>query len=417
MEEKHMSVPTEIRHVTNQDVIQEQSQIQNGMNNANRIISRVFETETLDRPPTRIKHRILTNLYRSGRGAAAAIVDRVTSSIMEAGFSIISSEDTNSADTQSELMSILKGFSFYQRFSKAINYCRIHGRAYILINTGQEIVETTQDGHHKRIIVRTAMEELDTPLPDVRIIMGLTVLSDELDCTNYGDATRDPDLYSFSIGPNNNKINIHRDRLLIFDNEGGTQGDKGYGVIEKAADNIKSLITLLESAERQAKKATIIPWSVEGLADILLTGNERASIQNRIYSMGEQIEHQTVVLLDSNAGETIDVRSSTSLEGIKDILEGFLDHIAIGAGIPVAILRGEMHGLNSTGQAEHQAYAQFINGWREKVLRVPLETFLSLIAGTEIEVEFHPIYQPDPQIIADTRSKNNRYSISSNSRP
>jgi phage-related protein (TIGR01555 family) len=110
------------------------------------------------------------------------------------------------------------------------------------------------------------------------------------------------------------------------------------------------------------------------------------------------------VLLDAD-GEDFS-RAATSFAGIPDMLDRFMMLLSAATGIPVSILMGRApQGMNATGDADVRMFYDKISAVQDNEITPVLEQIFGLLGldvPEDLEVEWHPLWEPSDKEKADT---------------
>lgn len=200
---------------------------------------------------------------------------------------------------------------------------------------------------------------------------------------------------------------VHESRVVRFD---GTEVDdeKAYAlagwsdsVLQLQYDILKKLAAGYDSSSSLLADANQAVFKLKGLMKQVATGGKEA-LQTRMRAVDLTRSSGRSVLLDT---EEDFKREVTSFTGIPDVLDRFMMLLSAGTGIPVTLLMGRSPaGMNATGDADFRAFYDVIASEQEKIVTPVLLKLYALFGQLpeDIEVEWHPLYEPSDKEQAET---------------
>lgn len=207
---------------------------------------------------------------------------------------------------------------------------------------------------------------------------------------------------------------IHESRLLLFPGirvsrrQVTTQAGWGDAVLTRCRETLRDFQTTWTAAGLLAADFAQSVWKIKGLAEIIALDQDKA-LQTRIAMMELARSSVRATVIDGEAEEF--ERKSTPITGLPELLDRFATRLAAAADMPVTLLMGQSPaGLNATGESDIRTFYDRIKSMQHRKLRPALEKLcraaFSVLGYEEPEdwyIEFHPLWQPTEQEMAQTR--------------
>lgn len=151
---------------------------------------------------------------------------------------------------------------------------------------------------------------------------------------------------------------IHATRLQKFCGIDVTQRRKpdhrwwGIPIMERIWQRARQMISAYENGEAILQDISIDVFTIAGLADMLIAGNEDA-VRKRLLAMQLSKSNLRAIALDAGNGNDIPPESylnmSRSVTGVRELVELFLQAFVAVSGIPRSVLLEETPGGLNTG--------------------------------------------------------------------
>lgn len=339
---------------------------------------------------------LIKGLYRSN-GFARRVIDVRCNEMVREWVSI-------SGDGGDAILTALTDLKAQSVFENALRQANLFGGAAILPlgDDAGSLASPLKMGRTRRVRglrIYTAGQTL-TPGDDV--------IEDPLD-PDFGL----PAFYKIKIG--DNETPVHRSRLLFIDgapvSEAVRAQNGGFGAsrYEAIIQELKHLGVAHNSAAQIVRDFSGMVLSVSRLSELLSEPGGEDKVKARLKVLDLARSMINAMILDAGDGqrpaETAQ-RQSTSVAGLKDLLEQMALNLCAVTGMPATLLMGRSPaGLSATGESDVRFWYDHIASDQERVLRDPLEKLIAWLAlskdgptgGTEPEwaLTFKPLWQLD----------------------
>lgn len=275
--------------------------------------------------------------------------------------------------------------------------------------------------------VNDGQRDLKQPvnMNNIQDIMFLKAFDRERVTINTSDLYNDPTFAKYgqprlyNINPlNMPPITVHESRILRFD--GQTLPDTlksqnqwwGASILNRIYEQIRALGGVYDNVELITEDFIQSALTIKGLADLISGGQEKV-VKDRLEILDLSRHILNTMLLDE--GEVYTKHSST-VTGLPEVIDKFIQAVSFVTGIPVTILAGESPaGLNATGASDLRMFYDKVSTEQEDVLKPQLEKLVRYLflskkdnpyGGREPEdwsITFNPLWQPTAKEETDTR--------------
>ena len=228
-----------------------------------------------------------------------------------------------------------------------------------------------------------------------------------------------PEYYTVSSDALTVGIRVHHSRIIRFMGrplpylEQLAETYWGASELEHVIDELKKRDNVSWNIAMLTFMANLRVMKMDGISQILATGNEKAQMQlyNTIQGMNAMMNNNSLQILDKDDGyET----HQYTFGGIGETYDRFMMDVAGAAETPVTKLFGRSPaGMNATGESDMQNYYDTIEEKQEADLRPVYDKilpimFISTLGGIpdDWDYEFNPIRRPRDDEMADLASKN-----------
>ena len=339
------------------------------------------KTLATEMTPDLLDQQTLENLWR-GDDIAAKIVEYLVAEALRKGFVVQLAEDRSALDDQTReaerrINAALapSGIDLVGQVKLAAEYERAYG--------GSAIFMGALDGRKP-----------DQPLDEsgVRAFRFLQVFEPrELRPLRwYGDPLR-PDFGKPELlevvpiaGYDTSSITsqIHESRLVMFPGIRVTKRtyreNNGWGdsVLNRVYSILQRFNNSFDGSASILAEISIPILKLKGLAEIL-SANDRTVVQNRAQALDLARSVARTLILDSEEDFS---RSTTTVTGMSDLLDKWMERLAAAAGMPISILFGRQPGgLNSTGQTDLEVWYSSVVSYQTQELQPRIERLLRVL--------------------------------------
>jgi hypothetical protein len=181
--------------------------------------------------------------------------------------------------------------------------------------------------------------------------------------------------------------------------------NQGWGdsYLQSCFDEIRQLSGVFTAVESIIDDFVTQTLGIKGLAELMKSGKESVAIK-RLDFLDKSRHTINTNLIDADL-ETF-TKTASSLAGIPDALDRFMNKLASVTRIPVTLFQGMAPaGLNATGDSDRSNWHDQVQSWQKKDLLEPIQYLTKLIylsqddyyEGKEPEnwwVEFNKIWEP-----------------------
>lgn len=367
--------------------------------------------ETTEYPLTRFTRnwQTINSLYRS-HWIVRRIIDVIPEDMIKNGYHILTQL---SPDQIKKIVRCDRTTRTSRRILEGLKWGRLYGGAGALIMI---------EGHEN---------QLDQPL-DYDTVMpssykGLLVLDRWSGVTPEDKLVSDisdpefgmPEYYTVSSDALTVGIRVHHSRILRFMGrplpylEQLAETYWGASELEHVIDELKKRDNVSWNIAMLTFMANLRVMKMDGMGQLLATGNEQAQIQlyNTIQGMNAMMNNNSLQVLGEN--DSYETHQYT-FGGIGETYDRFMMDVAGAAETPVTKLFGRSPaGMNATGESDMQNYYDTIEEKQEAELRPVYDKilpimFISTLGGIpdDWDYEFNPIRRPRDDEMADLASKN-----------
>ncbi len=155
-----------------------------------------------------------------------------------------------------------------------------------------------------------------------------------------------------------------------------TQG-WGHSYLQSCFEEIRQLSGVYTSVESIIDDFVTQTLGIKGLADLMKSGKEAVAIR-RLEFLDKSRHTINTNLIDADL-ETF-TKVASSLAGIPDALDRYMNKLSSVSRIPVTLFQGMAPaGLNATGDADRDNWNDQVLSWQNKDLRDPIEYLTRLI--------------------------------------
>lgn len=153
---------------------------------------------------------------------------------------------------------------------------------------------------------------------------------------------------------------------------------------------------------RMLEELDIPVFKMKGLVEALGSMNdELLRARMKLMSVGKAVGR--TIFLDADSEEEYS-RVRVALDDLPETLEQVALNLSGATYIPFSVLFGrEAEGMNATGDGTRTQYYDRLEAYRQNEMQPALERVLSFIAGSEITIEFPPLFQPSEREEAQIR--------------
>lgn len=204
-----------------------------------------------------------------------------------------------------------------------------------------------------------------------------------------------------------NPFTVHESRCIRFGGARVTEERKvelhgwSESVLTQGYDSIKNLGSAFANTGNIIEDFVTGVLTIQGLTDMIASGQE-GLVQQRLHLMDLSRHVINTTLLDT---EEQYEKKTTTVTGLPEILDRFMNMLAADYGIPVTLLMGEAPaGLNATGDSDIRNFYDTVAAMQEDILYWPISYMIQLSTKGRIKsFEFNPLWQPTDKDIVDAR--------------
>ena len=351
-----------------------------------------------------VDYRQADALFTSN-GLANRIITLPATDALRCGFEIESGEKM-SEEMEHKLESTLEDINTNQKMELALTWDRLFGGAVILViaDDGGRLEEPLNMDRIRRV------EKLEVYSPE-EVSFTSAMLYDNPADPNYGR----PQYYNI-IGLWGNAFVVHESRLLMF--YGGDISNyyrrmrNGWGgsVYEQIRTEMLHYTGGQDLAYQALSRLSQGILKLENLTDVLSREGGDLAVQKRL-----QIIDMARHMMNTIAIDTLDDYDlkNISLNGIKEVIEGFQMALCSATGIPSTLLFGRSpNGMNATGKSDLENYYNLVENYQQHTLRNPLMRLIEIVAacsdyGIQLpqtwNIEFEPLWNESDKEKAETK--------------
>jgi phage-related protein (TIGR01555 family) len=230
----------------------------------------------------------------------------------------------------------------------------------------------------------------------------------------YSDWFGEPEEYRLSL-PDGRYLAIHPSRVVPF--IGIPRTDMwadvepwGESVYERMHDAIRDATSAAQVSASLLQEAKIDVVKIPGLSENVIRADYRAAVMQRFgLAMAAKSLNNALIL---DAAEEWEQKTLT-FQGLPEIMEKLLQIVAGAADMPVTRLLGRSPaGLNSTGQADLEAYYTMVRGRQQTHIRPALERLDEVLIRhatgrkpRNLYYEWRSLWSPAVTDLADVNQK------------
>lgn len=347
---------------------------------------------------------ILQSYYMHG-GYGRLICDKPAEEMTRAGFTIDDLDETlvNAIQARFEELEVVK------RMNEALKWRRAFGGALIVLGLN--------DGGR-----------LDQPLNE-KAISSIEFLR-VYDCfeatvdrryENPND-TKFGDVMLWKVSPKQGGISydVHESRCLIFDGESIPNDmrlqNNGWGasVIQTCIKQLRELSDAHKWADLLLQRMQQAVYGIKGLSALLIDKEGQDQVTARM-NIADSVRNALNMLAIDADGESYDVHS-LSIAGVTDIVDRKAEALSAVCEIPMFVLMGRsVGGMNSTGEANRDAWYAKVNAMQMNELKKPLDRLISFQMrietngkndGGDYTLKFNPLSTPSDKDQSEIDYKN-----------
>ena len=342
-------------------------------------------------PQAVLNEAVVRSLYR-GDGIAKQIIEIPTEAMMKSGFRIM-------GDPEAMVISRMDEAGIHKALENMIRWSRLFGGSLGVIGV--------DDG-----------QKYDRPisLNQIRKVHYIHVYNRWRVTYSSSDLYADPSHPKFgtpewyTVMPlMGMPFKVHESRTIRMDgapvDDYTQQQNLGWGdsYLQSCYDEIRQLSGVYSAVESIIDDFVTQTLSMKGLADLMKSGKESVAVK-RLDFLDKSRHLINTNLIDADL-ETFS-KTASSLAGIPDALDRFMNKLSAVTRIPVTLFQGMAPaGLNATGDADRGNWFDQVQSWQKKDLLQPIQYLTKLIflsqddfyKGKEPEnwwVEFQKIWEP-----------------------
>ena len=223
-----------------------------------------------------------------------------------------------------------------------------------------------------------------------------------------------PEVYEIGSTIVGRPVRIHRTRVLRFDGVPETDpmtrrllGGWTYSALQRPYDVIRKFATSYEGAAQLMADASQGVWKIQGLLDVM--SSDRDAVLTRLALADMTRSAGRALFLDKEDEEFS--RVATSFAGMDAVLDRFMMRLAAAADMPVTRLMGRSAaGMNATGEGDTRDWYDSVATEQKNQLAPMLIRAYTIIGADnvpdDLEVEFHPLWEPTAAEKATTYKTN-----------
>jgi len=180
---------------------------------------------------------------------------------------------------------------------------------------------------------------------------------------------------------------VHRSRLIIMNGLDVPDLNKavmlGWGdsVYQPVFEKFRALNAVYDSVEFVLNDFIQTVISIKGLMDLISSGHEDEALK-RVHIMDMTKHIANTVLLDAE-GETYQKHSST-VNGLPDVIDRFVQSVSAVTGIPVTLLMGQAPaGLSATGDNDVRNWYDRVASEQSTLLDDPINYLIEILLASK----------------------------------
>lgn len=211
---------------------------------------------------------------------------------------------------------------------------------------------------------------------------------------------------------------VHESRVIRFD---GARTDLitrqqlagwSWSKLQRPYEALRTFDMSFQAVANLMSDASQAVFKINGLIQMIASGQENV-LQTRMALVDISRSTARAVLLDAENEDF--TRQATSFAGVPDTLDRFMMRLSAAFEIPVTILMGRSAaGMNSTGDSDFRQFYDTLDQKRVRELSPKLIRIYRLLARIpeakgglgrdieDLEIQFHPLWQPSDKEQADT---------------
>ncbi len=279
------------------------------------------------------------------------------------------------------------------------------------------------------MLVKDGVDDLEEPLDlkKVKSLEGLNVF-DRWQCAWYTNALyRDPRHPKFMM-PSKYQIFpiygapfwVHESRLLRWDGnfipERSRQMNNGWmdSALQPLIDKFMMLGEAMGYSKAILRTMVVQVLALDGLADLVKGGNKKV-VESRLRNLRKWLAIANIIPID---GKDQYQKHATSLAGLHDLLDRFMQWVAADGPVPYSILYGKMQGGLGNGKDDDVQLRMFYDGIRDEQNGQYTDVLARLCTvakaaadydgpraedGDQFEFDFPALTDPDEGEVAKTR--------------
>lgn len=218
---------------------------------------------------------------------------------------------------------------------------------------------------------------------------------------------------------NGQNFRVHKSRVLLLEGEllpdSVKQFNQGWhdSVLQGVYNSLKNLGTAQNGCVHIVEEFVSSVLTVDNLMNMLANGQENNILKRLdIMDLSRRINNTTILDKDEKFEKI-----SSSVSGLENLLEKFIQQVSADTGIPASLLMGQSpKGLNASGslEADIRYWNAVIHNKQEKTLRPYLQRVIDLTQKNKsgptkgqydenLTFEFKPLYEPTQEEIVNTR--------------
>ena len=359
-------------------------------------------THTTFTPDMTLSREMLAEIYRAD-GIGRRVVELPATEMTRRWFKIEGDED--------ELIDKeLQRLSAKAMINEALRWARLYGGSLIVI------------GADDSGLLDMPLNELSLRRIDfLHVFHRFQIVGWEYDnnmiSPNYGL----PEFYLInpvSMGGGSGMFKVHHSRVIRFDGASVPEEirvqNSGWddSVLQSVFQKVRGLGSVMGTSELIVEDFVQGVMKVKNLSSLLASPLGREQLVTRMEMLDLSRHVANTAIIDD--GEDYQ-KHTTTIAGLPDLIDRFVNMVAAESGIPVTILIGQAPaGLNATGDSDIRNWYDKVGSDQTDILSPPLERLITLIQlckdgpfrGRELEtwsIRFNPLWTPTDKEEADRR--------------
>lgn len=320
---------------------------------------------------TPVDKRLLEELYSSD-DIANKIVERLPKDGLREWIEFSNLDK----EIEAKLNDIIKKLDLKSKLQEAWSTARLYGGAGIFINFGEAINGDARKKLIKPVNTNSIRSVKSLAVLDRHKLKSGSLVIEDITDPLFGFPV------SYEITTDQSMLHVHSSRIVRF--EGAKLPSDLFKKNKYWNDSVLTKIFQIISNFNQSHGSIanmILDFRVsiiklKNLFQMVAQGDEK-KVKERMELIKMQKSVISMVLL--NEGEEFE-QNTTSLAGVKDIIQQINDRMVAASGYPHTILLGESpSGMAATGESELRDYYDSVAQEQEAVLRKPLEKIFEYI--------------------------------------